>query len=243
MKRDHVLTLLLVVSAAVFLAWRHYGRSDTLSISEATAFPITAEQLYHSYNENEVAADRQYKENVLAVTGTVGEIGKDILNGPYVILQVGGGGAVQCSFGKEEEEDLALLKPGQQVTIKGRCSGRTLGVIGVKECLLQATPTPPTSSIQPQALILAKPEGSEAILHLDGVKKIPMAVSTDDFYKVKDAIDDGDDAKALAMIQQGKVVMVENDSPVVVIEPFGYLTKIKLKGSGRVGWVMSACLR
>lgn len=245
MKRESRLALLLVIIVAVFLAWRHCS-SDTLPVSEARAFPITAEQLYSSYNENEVAADRRYKNRVLAISGTVGEIGKDILNKPYVILQAGyGGGAVQCYFGKGEEYELASLKPGQRVTIKGRCSGQTLGTIVVEECLLQAEPTPLplTSSTQPPAPVPSNPAGSEAILHVDGAKKVPVAASTDDFYKIDDAIRNGEDAKALAMMRQGKVVMVDNDSPVVVIEPFGYLAKIKLKVSGRVGWVRSYWLQ
>ncbi|HEV2912853.1 MAG TPA: tetratricopeptide repeat protein [Pyrinomonadaceae bacterium] len=84
---------------------------------------------------------------------------------------------------------------------------------------------------------------SEAILHVDYVDKIPVAVSQDAFYQIEDAISGNDDAMALIMIHKGRVIMIENNSPIVVLEPFGYLTKIKVKKSGRSGWVKSSWIR
>lgn len=83
----------------------------------------------------------------------------------------------------------------------------------------------------------------EAVLHVDYVDKVPVALTQDAFYQIEDAIGGNDDAMALAMIQKGSVVMIENNSPIVVLEPFGYLTRIKVKKSGRSGWVKSSWIR
>jgi hypothetical protein len=77
-------------------------------------------------------------------------------------------------------------------------------------------------------------------VHVDNVKKVPVARRPEDFYELDDAISSNDDAKALKMIQSGKVSMVMNDSLVTVIEPTLYLTKIKVKQGGVVGRVKSA---
>jgi hypothetical protein len=84
---------------------------------------------------------------------------------------------------------------------------------------------------------------SEAVLHVDYVDKIPVAVSQDAFYQIEDAISRNADATALIMIQKGRVAMIENNSPIVVLEPFGYLTRIKVKKGGRSGWVKSSWIQ
>jgi hypothetical protein len=107
-----------------------------------------------------------------------------------------------------------------------------------------STPSPfktatPTPTALPAATPLTRP-GDEAKLHVENVKKVPVAARQEDFYELDDAIGKNDDAKALRMIRSGKVSMVENDSSIVVIEPNLYLSKIKVKQSGRVGWVKSS---
>lgn len=70
------------------------------------------------------------------------------------------------------------------------------------------TPSPQSSeSVPPRAISSATPTSSpsksvnsEAILHVDNVKKLPVAIRQDDFYDIEDAIDRNEDAKALIMI-------------------------------------------
>jgi hypothetical protein len=62
----------------------------------------------------------------------------------------------------------------------------------------------------------------------------------DDFFGVEDAIFNNRDREALRMMQRGKYVMVENDSSIVVIESAGYLSKVKVLKTGRVGWLKTS---
>ena len=85
---------------------------------------------------------------------------------------------------------------------------------------------------------------AQAILHVEDNKKIPVAVTQDDFYAAQDALYMNDEyEKALALVHRGKIFMIENNSPIIVIEPFGYLTKIKVKKTGREGWVKSSWIQ
>lgn len=77
-------------------------------------------------------------------------------------------------------------------------------------------------------------------IYLAGVKKLPLARTQDDFFAVEDAISSNRNNEALQMMQQGKYVMVENDSPVVVMENAGYLSKVKLLSTGHVGWLKTS---
>lgn len=97
---------------------------------------VTAKDLLAAYDENTVAADNTYKGQLLKVTGTVGSIGKDILDSAYVTLTNGEPYAlvsVQCYFAKDNLDDIATLKEGDTVTITGKCDGSTLNV-ALKQC-------------------------------------------------------------------------------------------------------------
>ena len=88
------------------------------------AILITALDLYNAYDSNEVAADQKYRDKQLEVTGKVKDIGKDIFDKIYVTLDVGAGlGSVYISFEKGQEEQIAELSKGQNLTVVGKCGG------------------------------------------------------------------------------------------------------------------------
>lgn len=120
------------------------GNASSTAPSSTVATPepepeyieVTAKDLLAAYDENTVAADNTYKGQLLKVTGTVGSIGKDILDSAYVTLTNGEPYAlvsVQCYFAKDNLDDIATLKEGDTVTITGKCDGSTLNV-ALKQC-------------------------------------------------------------------------------------------------------------
>ena len=106
----------------------------TASASSSTARPadpaniaISASQLVAAYKENEVAADRRFKDKIIVATGKIERIGKDIIDSPYVLLSgepADSFRSVQASFGLGDERALELLQTGQLVTLQ--CRGRGL---------------------------------------------------------------------------------------------------------------------
>jgi tRNA(Ile2) C34 agmatinyltransferase TiaS len=112
--------------------------TDTQKVqSKVTSYILSANQLYHEYDSNEVAADVKYKGKVVIVSGTVQDIGKDIMGDAYIVI--GGEGfldGVQCMFTKGEQSSVSRLSKGQQVKVKGEVSGKTGNVI-VNKCSLQ----------------------------------------------------------------------------------------------------------
>ncbi len=105
-----------------------------------TAIEVTAQELYSAYEANQVAADAQYKDKTLKISGTVIEIGKDIFDTPYVMLQ---GGTtylesmmgVRCEFNREYESELAQLAKGDTVIIQGEVSSYMVDVL-LKDSIL-----------------------------------------------------------------------------------------------------------
>jgi hypothetical protein len=104
-----------------------------------TASDVTAETIYEAYTDNEIAADRNYKNKVWAVSGTLQSISKDIFNHSYIIFRAGNiNSAVQCVFdGANQDDAIAKLKTGQRATTKGLCKGKTLGTVIFGDCTVQ----------------------------------------------------------------------------------------------------------
>jgi hypothetical protein len=99
---------------------------------------LTAAQLFRAYKDNGVAADRDYKDKEIKVSGVVTDIQRDLLDVPYVTLDVGDEALifeVQCYFRNKQAADLAKLQKGQQITVRGKCIGKVLNVL-VKNCTL-----------------------------------------------------------------------------------------------------------
>lgn len=101
------------------------------SANKAPDFKINATEILKDYKDNEVAADKKYKGKVVQISGTVGEIKKDILGDIYVI--VGTGAAFefpecQVYFQGDATNKAADLKKGGKVTVKGTVDGLMMNV-------------------------------------------------------------------------------------------------------------------
>lgn len=96
---------------------------------------LTANQLYNAYNENEIAADKKYKNKKLAVTGIVSGI-SEVLGKVTVDLKVGGRydiTTIKCSI--DDKDVVAALRKGQKITVIGICDGLTANLyIGLNDC-------------------------------------------------------------------------------------------------------------
>ena len=95
---------------------------------------VTASELYRAYEANEVSADQQYKGKRLLITGVVENIGKDVMDNPYVALKIDFLKGVNCYFDDENNKVLSQLSKGQKIQIIGTCAGLTLTDVVVKDC-------------------------------------------------------------------------------------------------------------
>ena len=103
---------------------------------EVQAIAITAPKLAQAYIDNEVNADSLYKGKLLKISGMIKDIGKDILDTPYVTLETNPSDyitEIQCMFGKGDLAQLAQLKKGSQITVEGNGSGKLMNVL-VRNC-------------------------------------------------------------------------------------------------------------
>lgn len=93
---------------------------------------VTSSVLIDTFNENQVNCKNKYDKQMLEVTGKVVSVGTDILDETYVCLGhdneftfIG----VQC-YAKDKEtiEQIAQLKEGETITIRGKADVGSLSV-------------------------------------------------------------------------------------------------------------------
>ncbi len=139
MKNDskrHLLSLFVLVLFGLLAVGSIDTEEDTKKVqSQAPSYRLSANQLYSEYEANEVAADSKYKGRVVVVSGTIQDIGKDIMDDAYIVI--GGEGfldGVQCMFTKGQQSSVARLSKGQHVTVKGEVSGKMFGNVLVNKC-------------------------------------------------------------------------------------------------------------
>ena len=105
-------------------------------ISAATPdYVLSANTLFKAYDRNSVAADAKYEDKIVVVSGTIQNIGKDIMDTAYLVI--GGSGfldGVQCMLPRGQEGLVARVSKGQYVTLKGKVSGQIMGNVIVNNC-------------------------------------------------------------------------------------------------------------
>lgn len=137
--KKHLASLLVLVVIGFLAIGSTDSDTDSEKVqSQAPSYTLTANQLYSEYDSNEVAADAKYKGKVVIVSGTIQDIGKDVMDDAYIVI--GGEGfldGVQCMFTKGEQSSVARLSKGQQVTIKGEVEGKMIGNVLISKASIQ----------------------------------------------------------------------------------------------------------
>lgn len=111
--------------------------TETSSVEPEQAILVNAHELIKEYEANEVAADNKYKGKNVIISGTIHDIGKDILDDPYITFASNDEmvfTAVQCMF--KDKAEVANFAKGQKVTVTGRVDGKLMNVL-LKDCELK----------------------------------------------------------------------------------------------------------
>lgn len=138
----------------IFIIGKAGGNSTTSKISNAATtnnstiqkedkkvetIKVSAIQIYNDYKENEVSADNKYKDKLVDVSGEVDKIGKDFMDVPYVSLvtlknEIMDLSMVQCKFDKDKMAELASLKKGTRLIIRGTVNGSVATIVQIEDC-------------------------------------------------------------------------------------------------------------
>ena len=127
--------LLLLLGIGGYLVW---NVPEENVAKKTVDFTTTASNLFTEFSEKEKASTAKYVSKVIAVSGKIEEITKDE-KGDQVILIAGSSdmmNGVMCTLEKSEADKAKSLKTGDEVTIKGRCTGMLMDVV-LNKCTIQ----------------------------------------------------------------------------------------------------------
>ncbi len=105
----------------------------------ATATSVAVDRLLADYKANEVRADGLYKGKYLTVSGTVGDVKKDIMDSMYVTVGTGKVfeiPEIQCHLNADQTARASALSKGSKVTVVGRADGLMMHV-QFRDCEIQ----------------------------------------------------------------------------------------------------------
>jgi hypothetical protein len=102
---------------------------------------LKADALLTEYGTNAVAADTKYKGKVIEVSGKFSSASKAPLLGYAVQLLPEDAGDVntsyvQCFIVDSAQADVAELKPGDKIRMRGTCDGQVLGQVKLSQCIV-----------------------------------------------------------------------------------------------------------
>ena len=144
-------TLIPILLSLLFSCGFPPGSSETIETNEtieaelstqAIDVSVTALKYYSVYDANGIAGDQDYLGKTLLIKGRVRGLKKD-RDGLLVLMLVGDGRTkwqdVKCYFANRWAGELAKLKEGMEVTVKGRGTGYPPATLGpqVGGCSLQ----------------------------------------------------------------------------------------------------------
>ena len=120
------------------------GSKDKASAATADPVKVPVATLLSDYKSNEVAGDQHYKDKILEVTGRLDNIATDYVTvGTGAVLEIP---EVQAFVTDDAKKQLASLKSGQTVTIRGRGDGHFNNVILRDVSIVSSGPAPAASA-------------------------------------------------------------------------------------------------
>lgn len=138
MKNSKHFFSLLLITFFIFIAFgslfENKNEKKTYKTDSDGSIRISAKNLYKEYLENPVAADEKFKGKTLKVTGNVSSIDKGTDERICVLLETDELiGFIFCYFPDSESKDVAKISRGNYKTVKGKCTGKLVGVM-LEDC-------------------------------------------------------------------------------------------------------------
>ncbi|MFM8272060.1 MAG: OB-fold protein [Gemmata sp.] len=108
------------------------------AIRNGPGLPVSAENLDAEFQSNVIAAELKYKDKVLEVTGKVARVTRETGQTTVTLELVSGEGTktVNCTFAEKAKYTLAQAERGQNITVRGLCTGRINKVVQLKDCVV-----------------------------------------------------------------------------------------------------------
>ncbi len=135
MKKKIILSLSIIIIAGVSYGIYLFNMPRQSVSKEAPDFQLESAAIVSEYEKDENSANQKFNGKVVEVTGIVAEKSKDEQGKLNVILQGEDIAGIGCVFEPAAQLKAATLAEGQEVKIKGICTGILMDVVMV-DCVV-----------------------------------------------------------------------------------------------------------
>lgn len=116
-----VVFILAILGAGA--VWYIFNEKFTDTSEVKADFTINALDLIHDFEKNDSLANRKYSEKIIIVNGMVSEVEAADTTVNIKMADSSSGSYVIFAFQQQHLADAKNIKTGEQVSIKGSCSG------------------------------------------------------------------------------------------------------------------------
>jgi hypothetical protein len=137
MMKKWLILLIMAVLLAGAAGFYMYNKPHRDIAAESADFVIDASALLKEFETDENAANQKYLDKIIAVKGKVSAIETTSEGMVNIALETGNEmAAVSCSMLPSENKKAAEIKAGDNITVKGLCTGILMDVVLTK-CTFQ----------------------------------------------------------------------------------------------------------
>ncbi len=135
MKKKIFLALVLTVLGAAAFGFYLFNKPHQSIASDKPDFQLKSAAIIGEFETDENSANKKFNGKVIEVTGVVSEKTKDAQGKLNVTLQGEDIAGIGCVFEPAAQAKAATLSEGQEVKIKGVCTGILMDVVMV-DCVV-----------------------------------------------------------------------------------------------------------
>lgn len=123
----YILAVIVLLAAGAYYYTFIYSKNHHRNAQTETAIIISSDSLTAAYQNNEQAANKQFLNKAVEVTGTILSINKD--QAGHINLIIGKADAFSNVSATLIDTNQIVQKLGDKITVKGVCTGNLTDVI------------------------------------------------------------------------------------------------------------------
>ena len=124
--------ILIIGLLGIFIGYKMYNKPHINVAKKSVDINIAASTLLADFSSDETKANTKYLDKIIAVKGRVTSIEFNGEKAAISLQTKDDFGSVVCYLVKDEVKKSAAIKEGQEVILKGICTGFLMDVILVK---------------------------------------------------------------------------------------------------------------
>lgn len=131
-KRKIIIVVIILGLIGVFVAYKMYNKPHVNVFEKSADVIITADKILEDFSSDENTANTKYLEKIIEIKGAISSIKIENEKGIISLQTNDDFGSVLCHFSIESTKKIKEIQKGQDIVVKGICTGYLMDVILVK---------------------------------------------------------------------------------------------------------------